>query len=89
MNKHYKQHFFYDLKIDFHGYHVEDAIKELEELVYINERSSIMIIHGRGDGALRNGIRKFLNSSKYVKSIDLGENINIPGTDGVTIAYTL
>lgn len=83
-----KSTFHYDMEIDFHGYYPEDAIRELEELIYANESSSFMIIHGRGDGVLKKALRDFLRSNRYVRELHFGEDINIPGGDGVTVVYT-
>lgn len=79
--------FFYDIKIDLHGFYPEDAVLELEELIAMNPGKSIMIVHGRGSGKVRNAVRAFLKKCNYVQQTELGENINIPGRDGITIAY--
>lgn len=78
---------FFDRKLDFHGYTGDEAVYELEEALYQYEGESILIVHGKGSGILRERIRKFLSSSELTKSVEYGENINLPGGDGATVVY--
>lgn len=80
--------FAYDVQVDFHGYTVDDALYELEELVFVHDNTAIMVIHGHGEGLLRNAIRSFAKKSKYVSRVEGGENLNLPGGFGVTVVYT-
>ena len=34
--------------------------------------SPVRIVHGKGTGALRNGVHKYLKTNKYVESFRLG-----------------
>mgnify|MGYP003014855223 CR=1 FL=1 len=43
----------------------------------------VRVVHGRGTGALRNGVHQHLRKLKYVKSFHLGEFGE--GDSGVTI----
>jgi len=80
---------FYDVQIDLHGLFVEDAVALVEKTIYANPSSSILIIHGRGSGALRKAVRDFVKKgSPQIRDWKLGEDINAPGLDGVTIVYT-
>ncbi len=80
--------FYFDEDIDLHGYTREEAIKELEELVFSSSAKTFLIIHGKGTGVLKNAVRAFVRKSQYIKSYEFGENINLPGGDGVTVIYT-
>jgi len=83
-----KKRFYFDDEIDLHGYTREEAIRELEELVFVSSSKTLLIIHGKGSGILKSGVRAFVRNSKNIKSYEFGENINLPGGDGVTIIYT-
>jgi DNA mismatch repair protein MutS2 len=78
----------FDRQLDFHGYNGDDAVYELEEALYTYSGKSILIVHGKGTGILRQRIREFLSESKLPKSVKYGEEINLPGADGVTVVYT-
>lgn len=77
----------FDVKMDFHGYNVEQAISELEEEIFASEGESILIVHGKGSGILRQRIRAYLAQCDGLK-VEYGETANIPGGDGVTVVYT-
>ncbi len=79
----------YDVKVDLHGYTGDEAIVYLEELVLVHASSSLEVIHGIGTGVLKNVVREFGKSSKSVKSMEFGENLNSSGGFGQTILYTL
>jgi DNA mismatch repair protein MutS2 len=78
----------YDLTVDLHGYYVEDAERELDKIIDANEGCGILVIHGHGTGALKTELRKWLSSHNLVKEVLHGEDINIPGGDGVTVIRT-
>ena len=83
-----KKKFYFDEDIDLHGYTREEAIKELEELVFSSSSKTFLVIHGKGTGVLKSAVRAFVRKSQYIKSYEFGENINLPGGDGVTVIYT-
>ncbi|MEI6055165.1 MAG: Smr/MutS family protein [Lentisphaerota bacterium] len=87
MVKKKKHNFNYDFTLDLHGKNLEDSIYELEKNIYSGKLSSIMIIHGHGEGILRNGIRKYVSECKFVREVMYGENLNMPGTSAITIIY--
>lgn len=80
--------FNFDITIDLHGYMVDDAIAILEERCFSECSRSIMVIHGRGDGILKHAVRSFLQQCAYIKGYERGEDLNLPGADGITIIYT-
>ena len=75
----------YSYTLDLHGYILEDAIYELEKIMYSGKFRSILIVHGIGQGILKSGIRKYLASNSYIKKYFFGEDLNLPGRDGVTL----
>lgn len=77
----------FDVKMDFHGYTAEQAIVELEEELFSSSGESILIVHGKGNGILRKKIREYLAQCDDLE-VEYGETANIPGGDGVTVAYT-
>jgi dsDNA-specific endonuclease/ATPase MutS2 len=81
---------FYDVQVDLHGLFAEDALKLVERTVFANPSCSILVIHGRGSGVLRKTIRDALRQGRIarVREFRLGEEINAPGLDGVTIIYS-
>ena len=77
----------FDVILDYHGYTADQAIYELEEALYIHSGRSVLIIHGRGSGILKTRIREFLRTSQLPLSVEFGEDLNLPGGDGVTAVY--
>lgn len=74
-------------EINLLGKTVDEAVAELDK--YLDDASlahlsSIRIVHGKGTGALRQGIHKYLKRQKHVKSFRLGAFGE--GDAGVTIA---
>ena len=80
-----RYHFNYDITLDLHGKTLEDAKCEVEKIIYSGLYSNVMIIHGHGEGVLKNGLRNFLRNCKYVKETIPGEDLNIPGDSGITV----
>ena len=73
-------------EIDIRGLMVDEAEIILDK--YIDDAilagfSKVIIIHGKGTGALRTGVRTYLKHHPYVITINIGE-LN-EGGDGVTI----
>lgn len=74
-------------EINLLGKTVDEAVAELDK--YLDDASlahlsSVRIVHGKGTGALRQGIHKYLKRQKHVKSFQLGAFGE--GDAGVTIA---
>lgn len=62
-------------EINVLGQTVEEACFEIDKYLdncYLNGLSSIRIVHGKGTGALRTGIHKFLKTHPHVKSFRVG-----------------
>lgn len=73
-------------EINVIGMNVDEACSVLDKYLddaYLSHLSSVRIVHGRGTGALRAGIHKYLKRLKYVKDFRLGEFGE--GDSGVTI----
>ena len=73
-------------EINLLGKTVDEAIAELDKYLddaYIAHVSPVRIVHGKGTGALRNGIHSYLKRQKHVKSYRLGAFGE--GDAGVTI----
>lgn len=73
-------------EIDLRGCNLEEAIESVDK--YLDDASisglgEVSIIHGKGTGALRSGIQKYLKSNSRVKSFRLGKYGE--GESGVTI----
>ncbi len=75
------------LELDLRGLYVDEAIQKVDKFIddaYLAGMDIISIIHGKGTGALKNGIHEFLRRHSKVKSYRLGEFGE--GDAGVTIA---
>ena len=74
-------------EINLLGRTVDEAIPELEKFLddaMIAHIPEVRIVHGKGTGALRDGIHKYLKKQKHIKAFRLGEFGE--GDAGVTIA---
>jgi len=78
----------YDIQIDLHGCHVDEALARLEKVLYRSEPQSILVIHGHGSGTLKKAVRDFVRANAYIREYYWGEDINAPGSDGVVVIYT-
>lgn len=73
-------------EIDLRGNNIEEAIVELEKYiddVYIGGLKEVSVIHGKGTGALRDGLQSYFRNNKLVKSYRPGEFGE--GGTGVTV----
>ncbi|MEG0107676.1 MAG: endonuclease MutS2 [Lachnospiraceae bacterium] len=73
-------------EINLLGKTVDEAISQLDKYLddaYLSHISPVRIVHGKGTGALRQGIHNYLKRVKYVKSYRLGAFGE--GDAGVTI----
>lgn len=77
----------FSMEINLLGKTVDEAIAELDKYLddaYLSHAPSVRIVHGKGTGALRAAVQRYLKSVSYVKSFHLGEYGE--GDAGVTIA---
>ncbi len=73
-------------EINLLGLTVDEAVARLDKYLddaYISKIPQVRIVHGKGTGALRNGITAYLKGVPYIKSFRLGEIGE--GDAGVTI----
>jgi len=73
-------------EINVLGMTVDEAVGEIDKYIddaYLANLSKITIIHGKGTGALRIGIHKYLRKNSHVKTYRLG--VYGEGENGVTI----
>ncbi|MDD3117498.1 MAG: Smr/MutS family protein [Victivallaceae bacterium] len=75
------------ISLDLHAMTVDDALRRLNTMLYSSRIRSIRVIHGRGTGTLRGAVRKHLKECPMVREVIYGEDMNIPGRDGVTLVY--
>ena len=74
------------LSIDIHGYTVDEAVLDVDK--YLDDAAiaglhEVMIVHGKGTGALRSGVQRFLRHNPHVESFRLGKYGE--GEEGVTV----
>lgn len=65
----------YSQSIDLRGKNIDEAISEIEKFFdnsIILGLKEVQIIHGKGTGALREGISQYLKKSRYVDKFRLG-----------------
>ena len=75
-----------DPEMDLRGLRVDEAVARVETALNdaaLDGVSLLRIIHGKGTGALRRGIREFLADHPLVEAATNGEGA---GGDGVTVA---
>ena len=73
-------------EINLLGKTVDEALAELDKYLddaYIAHLPSVRVVHGKGTGALRTAVHKYLKKQRHVKSFRLGEFGE--GDAGVTI----
>jgi DNA mismatch repair protein MutS2 len=74
------------LELDLRGERYEDALMRVEKYIddaLLSNYARVSIIHGKGTGALRQGVQEYLRNHRSVKKIRFGEAGE--GGSGVTI----
>jgi len=74
------------LEYDMRGQTVEEALPGLErylDAAYLAELPWVRLIHGKGTGKLRQGVREYLRTNPVVKTLESGQEGE--GGDGVTV----
>lgn len=74
-------------ELDLRGVRYEDALQQVDKYIdaaLLAGYHQVSIIHGKGTGALRQGVTEFLKHHRMVKSIRFGAAAE--GGNGVTIA---
>ena len=73
-------------ELDLRGMMVDEALplvdKYLDDAI-LSSLATVRIIHGKGTGALRTGVRKYLKTHRHVKKFEFGAFNE--GGDGVTV----
>lgn len=73
-------------EVNLIGMTVDEALPVMEKYLddaYLAHLQSVRVVHGRGTGALKNGVHKRLRQLKYVKEFRLGQFGE--GDSGVTV----
>ncbi len=78
-----------DIYIDLHGFYPEAAMYRVQKAVETRENlgKSILIVHGYGQGVLRQQVREYLRNSPLVTKVCPGEEFFLPGGGGVTLVF--
>jgi DNA mismatch repair protein MutS2 len=77
---------FVKLELDLRGERYEDALLKVEKYIddaLLSSYPRVSIIHGKGTGALRQGVQEYLRNHRSVKKIRFGEAGE--GGSGVTV----
>ena len=77
----------HDKTVDFHGKTLDEAICNIDILINSGQYKSILVIHGYGQGILKNGLRNHFKYCRQVREYYSGEDLNTVGGDGVTVIY--
>ncbi len=73
-------------ELDLRGMMVEEAVEKTDKYLddaYLAGLNQVSIIHGKGTGALRKGIREYLKKRIHIKSLRYGKSAE--GGTGITI----
>ncbi|MCB0579570.1 MAG: endonuclease MutS2 [Phaeodactylibacter sp.] len=76
----------FESKLDIRGMRYDEALKVVEDFVdqaLISNTTSLQIVHGKGNGVLRNAVRKKLK--EYNVDMDIWHPEQQQGGDGVTL----
>ena len=79
----------YTASFDLHGMRADEAVVLVREFLLKHPNSSLLVIHGDGNGILRNRIRHLLANRKLPNRYFFpGEDIGAEGSYGVTAVFT-
>jgi len=76
----------FESKLDLRGLYREEAIQRVEEFVdnaIMSSATHLRIVHGKGNGVLRNAVKKKLREYKAITKV--GHPAHNDGGDGVTV----
>jgi len=76
----------FESKLDLRGLYREEAIQRVEEFVdnaIMSSATHLRIVHGKGNGVLRNAVKKKLREYKSITKV--GHPAHNDGGDGVTV----
>jgi len=78
-----------DVKINLHGFKPDAALLHLSHTLESGRyhNCSVLVIHGYGQGILREKIRSWAKKSSLIKKIWNGEEYFLPGGGGVTLLF--
>ncbi len=77
----------YDKTVDYHRHTLNEAIEKIDVLVNSGQYKSIKVIHGFGQGILKNGLRRYFSNHRLIKEFYSGEELLTEGGDGVTVIF--
>jgi DNA mismatch repair protein MutS2 len=78
----------FDRELNVRGERVEDALEKVRTFVEEAQAlklASVRILHGKGTGALRDAVRRYLRDEKRVERFE--DAVPYEGGHGVTVAY--
>ena len=78
-----------DAWIDLHGLRADEALRRVRQAVEGGEYrgKSLAIVHGKGQGVLREATRRYASSAPEIKRVWNGEDVFLPEGDGMTIFF--
>ena len=74
-------------QIDIRGMTIDEAVPTLDKFIddaVMANLPEVLVIHGKGTGALRKGVRRYLENHPNVQTVKIGEYNE--GGDGVSVA---
>jgi len=78
----------FDRELNVRGERVEDALERVRDLVreaHALRIESVRVLHGKGTGALRDAVRRYLKDERLVERFE--DAVPYEGGFGVTVAY--